>query len=287
MQRPAPSRPKERGSESVRNGADGSTARSSRVHGERDWRALFEESYAWAPSTVAERVWREVFGDEYPEGVDPNSFISVSELERIAGEVAVGADETLADLGCGRGGPGLWVAMATRSRLIGIDIAESALEAARRRADALGFGNRASFRRGSFEETALPTSSADAVMSVDALLFAQDKALALRELRRILRDSGRLVFTSWDYHAQPVGRPPQVADHRPLLRDAEFDVLAYEETKDWRRRAMETSAGLLAKVDELAAESGAGVDEIRSGLEEMRASIDAMSRRVLVVAEAR
>jgi hypothetical protein len=74
---------------------------------ERDWKALFEATYAGAPSAVAERVWRQVFGTEYPRGVDPYSFISVSELERMAADVRVGGDEVLVDLGCGRGGAGL------------------------------------------------------------------------------------------------------------------------------------------------------------------------------------
>jgi hypothetical protein len=42
----------------------------------------------------------------------------------------------------------------------------------------------------------------------------------------------------------------------PHLMAAGFDVLAYEETEDWRRRLSDTTAGLLQHVEELAAESG-------------------------------
>lgn len=254
---------------------------------ERDWKGLFEHSYVGAPSAVAEGVWRQVFGAEYPSGVDPYSYVSTSELERIGAEVRVDGDATIVDLGCGRGGPGLWVAAATGARLIGIDVAANALAAARQRADAMWFGEGVEFREGSFERAGLPTGVADAIMSVDALLFAADKAAAVKELRRLIRDGGRLVFTSWDYHRQPVGRPSQVADHRPLLRAAGFDVLAYDETDDWRRRISETTAGLLQHVEELAAESGDDVEETRAELEEMRATIGAMSRRVFVIAQAR
>ena len=68
----------------------------------------------------------------------------------------IGPDGTIADLGCGRGGAGLWVAMATGARLIGVDIAANALAAARQRADALDVGERAEFQKGSFEATGLP-----------------------------------------------------------------------------------------------------------------------------------
>jgi len=254
---------------------------------DRDWKAAFEQTYAGAPSPVAERVWRQVYGDEYPQGVDPYSCISVSELERIAAEVDVGEEQTIADLGCGRGGPGLWIAAATGARVIGIDISSNALDAARQRADAMGLRERAAFREGSFESTGLPTNSVDGVISVDALLFTADKAAAITELRRVVRRGGRLVFTSWDYHRQPAGRPPQVSDHRPLLTAVGFDVLVYEETDDWRRRITETTAGLLENVEELAAESGDDLAETKADLEEMQATIDAMSRRILVVAQAR
>jgi len=59
---------------------------------ERDWRSVFEETYAVPPSRGVERVWRRVFGDEYPNGVDPFSYISLSELERFASEVRVGPE---------------------------------------------------------------------------------------------------------------------------------------------------------------------------------------------------
>jgi cyclopropane fatty-acyl-phospholipid synthase-like methyltransferase len=253
---------------------------------ERDWKASFERSYAGAPSSVGERVWREVFGDEFPEGVDPFSFITRSELERVAIEVRVGAGQTLADLGCGRGGPGLWVAGRTGARLIGIDISSNAIDAARRRAEAMRFSDRAEFHEGSFEQPGLAASVVDAVMSIDALLFVPDKTAALRALRSVVARAGRLVFTSWDFADQPPARPPQVADHRPILEKAGFDVVAYEETDDWERRARETTTALIDNVKELAEESGGDVTEMRERLEEQR-MVASMGRRIFVVAQAR
>ena len=251
-----------------------------------DWRQVFESTYASAASPTEERVWREVFGDEYPEGVDPYSFVSRTELARFAEEVRVGPGEVLADLGCGRGGAGLWVAAATGADLIGIDIAEAALVAARARAAAMGRAN-AKYQRGEFESTGLDDESVDAAMSVDALLFTPSKAAALVELRRILRPGGRLVLTSWDYHSQPVGRPPQVPDHRPLAEAAGLRVLAYDATDDWRERGGRVGQGLLDAVEELAAESGEPVDDVRASIVAMNATLDTMSRRFFLVAEAR
>jgi SAM-dependent methyltransferase len=252
---------------------------------EKSWTAIFEQTFAAPASTVEQRIWREVYGPEFPEGVDSYSYISLTELRRFADEVRTGTDQCLVDIGCGRGGPGHWVAVATGARLIGIDIAESALAHARSRAEQLGLGDRVEYRLGSFEHTGLPDGSAQAVMSVDALLFSPDKAAALAELARIVVPGGRLVLTSWDYHSQPVGRPPQVADHRPLLDEAGFDVLSYEETEAWRERQERTGQALLAAVDELAAESGERPEDVRAEIAEMVATDACIIRRVLIVAQ--
>jgi SAM-dependent methyltransferase len=123
------------------------------------------------------------------------------------------------------------------------------------------------------------------MMSVDALLFTPEKAAATKELARVVRKGGRLVITTWDFHSQPQGRPPQVADHRPVLRAAGFDVLAYEETVDWRQRQLRTTDAMLAAIDELAAETGEARDELEAGLREMRANDATITARRLIVAE--
>ena len=257
------------------------------TEGRHDWAATFEAEYAAPPSAVQARVWREVLGDEYPAEVEPYSYVSVSELHRFAHDLRVGPGDTLVDVGCGRGGPGLWVAARTGVVLVGLDIAERALAESRRRARAVGLAGATTFRTGSFEDTGLAAGSADAVMSIDSFLFATDKARALSELARVLRPGGRLAFTSWDFDGQPPDRPPQVRDHRPLLEDAGLAVLAYDETDDWRTRQDRTNEGLLAAAEALAAESGEDAGAVRDGVAHMMLVASYVSRRVFVVAQRR
>lgn len=250
-----------------------------------DWAAVFDATFAPPVSQVEIEVWREVLGAEYPEGLDAHSYISRTELAQFVDAVRAGPDGLLVDIGCGRGGPGLWVAAHTGARIVGVDIAASALAAARQRAESLGLQDRAEYRLGGFEQLPLTDGEADALMSVDALLFSVDKAEAAREMHRVLRPGGRLVFTSWDYYRQPEGRPPQVPDHRPLLEAAGFHVVSYDETTDWQDRQTRIGDGLLARVDELAAATGEDVEELRAGLQQMQATMASMTRRILVVAE--
>jgi SAM-dependent methyltransferase len=247
-----------------------------------DLTAVFNEAMAERPSRLETAIWREALGDEYPEGADPYSWVSRSELDAFTAVVRE-TGPRLVDVGCGRGGPGLWVAKASGANLVGVDIAQTGLDAATASAAALGIT--AGFRLGSFEDLPLDDDAADVVMSVDAFLFAPDKPAAVRELARVVRPGGRLAMTTWDYHSQPVNRPPQVDDHRPLLEAAGFVVERYDDTDDWERRQRQTIQGLLDHVEELAAESGEDVDELRAGIEEMAATGDCMIRRVLMVAQ--
>ena len=92
-------------------------------------------------------------------------------------------------------------------------------------------------------------------------------------------------MTSWDYHDQPRNRPPQVDDHRPLAKAAGLSVVAYEETEDWRGRCVRFADFLLDRVDDMAREANVSVEEMGEALADMRASIDLMTRRVLLIAE--
>jgi ubiquinone/menaquinone biosynthesis C-methylase UbiE len=153
-------------------------------HGAGDVPGLYRELRAQA------------WGDEYPAQVDPSSSCTWSVLGAMVGRLRLRPAAMLVDLGCGRGGTGLWLARAFDARLIGVDVSPRALEIARRRAPEFVPPGRAEFRLGTFERTGLPAACADGVVSMDALPFAFDRDAALAELRRILRPGGRAVFTA-------------------------------------------------------------------------------------------
>src|SRR5450631_447519 len=152
-----------------------------------DWSDVFNEAFSVEPSDVQDEIWRESFGDEYPDEVRPYSYITRSELAQFVEEMNVDSHSMVLDIGCGRGGPGLWVAAMTGSSIIGVDISTSALSSAKGRAAELGLAARAKYVLGDFASIPVPSGSAEALMSVDALLFAPDKKSAMVEIFRVLK----------------------------------------------------------------------------------------------------
>lgn len=215
-------------------------------------KGIFNDVYRGQPqSKTFQAIFRDVFGDDYPEEVDPCGLLTVTDLHNFARFIGVGKDQALVDLGCGRGGAGLWLARETGARLTGVDISDIAVVEARRRIGAFGLEGRAQFQVGDFAQTGLPKASFDGAMSIDALYLVPDKTGSIHETARILRPGAKFVFTSWD-----VDLPMMIRDHRPFLQEAGFEVESYETTPDWQRRQRAVHERIIEQKDRLIEEMG-------------------------------
>ena len=202
--------------------------------------AGYNAVYTGTPaSPTLRRLWHEhAEGLEFPEEFGHISFVTVPQLQRMAKELRLSPGDTLADLGCGLGGPAMWMARETGANLIGIDLSPIAVEEASKRAVELGLARGAQFFAGSFADTALDAGSVDGVMSEDAIQYAPDKRAAATEFARILRQGGRLVVTLFEVDPERAAGLPgfgadPVADYRPILTEAGFDIDIYEEVPGW------------------------------------------------------
>ncbi|MFK0112015.1 class I SAM-dependent methyltransferase [Streptomyces sp. NPDC091217] len=132
--------------------------------------------------------------------------------------------QLLVDAGCGTGGVGLWLARAVSARLVGLDVSAAAVQHATARTTQFVTGHRSAFHTAALESTGLPDGCARAVVCIDALSFAGDRAAALRELGRVLAPGGRLALTralrrdarpDFEEHAQAAGLVLEHVDERP------------------------------------------------------------------------
>lgn len=66
-----------------------------------DFAELFNVGFAgWSRSPTMRHIWRKVYGEDYPEEVDPFSFVTVTDLRRIARELRGGAHtQVIAEMG--------------------------------------------------------------------------------------------------------------------------------------------------------------------------------------------
>ncbi len=227
-------------------------------------------------SQILPAIWRDVYADDYPEDADPFGFVTVSDLQSIEAELRIKLCSKLLDLGCGRGGPGLWIARKAGCMLMGVDILPEAVEQANLLKERLGMSKAATFATASFTHTGLPSSSQCAVMSVDAFWMVLDKPAALGEIARVLRPEGRLVMTTW------VSRP---SDLEVMVNNCGFRMLSCAETPRWRERQMAVYRAILRNREELGRQLGAESTAVLvAEANEAPARLAQASRR-LVVAE--
>ena len=235
--------------------------------------AGFDTEFATvAGSPGVRRVWQQATPDLPPE-IEPYSFVSVALLGHLADALALSPGKTLVDLGCGRGGPGLWLAQSHGTLLIGVDFSAVAVQQATARAALFGLADRVRFVVGDLAATGLADGTADAVVAIDALHFAADPTAAAREGLRLLRPGGRLVLTNWQPRSPADSRLPSRLriDWAATLGSAGFAEVRVESRPEWHE--------LFTRVFQVALELGDPGEDV--GL----ASLQDEARRALPMAQ--
>ena len=253
--------------------------------------AGYDAVYTALPaSETFSRLWRSnAYHDQFPAEFAHIGFLTLGEAQHLLALLAPGPGDVMVDVACGTGGPVLWLAQQAPVRLIGVDPSPAGLAAARQRAARTGLDDRSRFEQGSFERTRLPDNSADVVMSIEAFQYAPDKRAALTELARILRPGGRLGLVCFEVDPArtkgiPVLGADPIADYRPLLEFAGFEVLAYEETPGWAERVEAAFTALVNAAEILTAEMGEQASASAVAEAMITLDIQPYPRRILAVA---
>jgi ubiquinone/menaquinone biosynthesis C-methylase UbiE len=245
---------------------------------------------AVAASPTFRKLWAEhACGGAFPSAFAHISFLTFDELRAMAAHLALGEDAVLADLACGAGGPGLWVAAQSGASLIGIDPSSAGLAEARKRSKRVGIAHRARYQKGTFAATGIGGSAADAALSVDAIQYAPDKRQVFSEAHRILRAGGRFAFSAFEVDPQRVDGLPvlgidPVPDYAPLLEGAGFAIDWYIESAGWSERVQATFGAVVQAMATLTGEMGQAAASSLGMEAAVTLQVQPYRRRVVVAA---
>ncbi|WP_433125092.1 class I SAM-dependent methyltransferase [Micromonospora sp. CA-240977] len=114
--------------------------------------------------------------------------------QEVVTAAATGPDDRVVDVATGTGNAAI-LAARRGARTVGVDLEPALVELARRRAADDGLA--VDWRVGDAGRLPLPDDSADVVLSVFGVIYANDHEVAARELSRVCAPSGRVVLAAW------------------------------------------------------------------------------------------
>ena len=232
-------------------------------------------------SRVLRAIWRRALGSEYPEGVDPLSFLTKADLHATKKALSLGREHRLLDLACGAGGPGLHLARTTGAHVVGVDLSAAAIMRARQRAARMGLTRRARFLVGDIRATDFPSHTFSAIVCFDALQLIDAKRSVAAEVSRLLASEGRVVFTTWE---RPSGRNSLCR----LLKGEGLEVRENREIRGWAARQFAVYKEIMCRGPQLFRELGAWAEALRDEARREPARLRRLGlRRVFVSAVAR
>ena len=116
------------------------------------------------------------------------STIEISKLANIQSHYNV------LDVGCGLGGSARYIADQFGCSVTGIDLTSEYVEVAKKLTEYVGLDDSVSFKQGSALELPFPSNSFDVLWTEHTQMNISDKEKFYKELSRVLKPNGRLVF---------------------------------------------------------------------------------------------
>ncbi len=154
-------------------------------------RERFAQTYARSQCPAMLSVERRVCGCDY----GGNSWTTRDEARQMAMLLGLQPGLRLLDVGAGAGWPGLYIATETGCDAMLVDLPLSGLQVATERAVKDRISDRCRVAVADGSQMPFRDNSFDSVSHSDVLCCLRDKRGVLEACRRVIRDSGRMVFT--------------------------------------------------------------------------------------------
>jgi ubiquinone/menaquinone biosynthesis C-methylase UbiE len=153
---------------------------------------LYGTAYGNFATQALQQVRRETYGEDFGQ----SSWITADEYRRFFQLLNLVPSDHVLDVGCGSGGPAMFLAREIGCSVTGVDFNEAGIRAGMTLARQGGFGNRIDFRHADIREgLPLPDHTFDAIVSMDVMCHLSDRRSVFKEWLRVLRPGGRMLYT--------------------------------------------------------------------------------------------
>jgi SAM-dependent methyltransferase len=153
---------------------------------------LYGTAYGNFETEVLEQVRRDTYGEDFGQ----SSWVTGPEYRHFFQLLKLAAADHVLDVGCGSGGPALFLAREAGCRVTGVDISEAGIRAGLALARQAGLDGRVHFRRADVREPLpFPDGEFDAIVCMDAMCHMPDRGRLFGEWHRVLRPGGRFLYT--------------------------------------------------------------------------------------------
>ena len=152
--------------------------------------------YNSAYGNYGAEVYRQIRVETYGEDLGQTSWVTTKESSEIPRAIGITASSNVLEIGSGSGRYALQVASTTGCQLLGVDINEPGIQNANALAAEQKLAERVRFEKcDASQPLGFADATFDAIFSNDVLCHIPGRDKLLRELHRVLKPGGRLLFS--------------------------------------------------------------------------------------------
>ncbi len=121
----------------------------------------------------------------------------IIETEILTLKAEINENDRVLDIGCGKGGPAIWIAKRYKCKIVGIDLSPVNIQIATAKSVSQDLEKYTVFRVADATNLPFFDNTFDVVIGQDAWCYVLEKEKLIEEAARVLKKGGRIAFTDW------------------------------------------------------------------------------------------